>query len=104
MRLKSFIPCLAPEDNVSKAGTFSAKSVAVIGKSYRTQCTQVPTGASGSSQIRARPFTPAGTPLHCSGGEMSAPSHVYLVGIVCPAWKAELVTSIVIGIPSLFRG
>src|SRR5215218_2432441 len=53
----------------------------------------MPLGASGSSTIIASDTVPSGTPLQASGGETSSPSHVYLRGIGCPCWNAELVSS-----------
>ena len=57
---------------------------------YTTQCTQVPCGASGSSQINAKVFVPAGLSDHSRGGEISRLSQVYLAGIVSPSLNAEL--------------
>jgi len=45
------------------------------------QCTHVPTGASGSSEIIAMLFVPSGSLFHKSGGEISCPSQVNLEGI-----------------------
>src|SRR5688500_3966911 len=54
--------------------------------SYSTQWTWVWVGAigfgaSGSSTASTRLFVPAGTSRHSSGGAVSAPSHVWTVGI-----------------------
>jgi hypothetical protein len=57
---------------------------------YKTQCTQVPPGASGSSTINAMLATPDGNPDQCKSGETSAPSQVYCGGIVSPSRNAEL--------------
>jgi hypothetical protein len=46
-------------------------------------------GASGSSTIRARDFTPVGTPDHANGGDASPPAQVYVFGIGWPAANAE---------------
>jgi hypothetical protein len=62
----------------------------VPGRLKSTQCTQVPTGASGSSQISAYAFVPSGTSVHSRGGETSMPSQVYLLGMNAPSSKAEL--------------
>src|SRR6266480_5617315 len=43
---------------------------------------------------RARLAVPAGTPVHDSGGDWLAPSHVYCCGMAPPFLKAELVSSI----------
>jgi hypothetical protein len=75
--------------------------VADGGMSKITQCTQVPMGASGSSQTRAKLLVPAGLPDHSSGGEKSAPSQVYFAGIISPLPKALLVISI--GFPPFAR-
>ncbi len=55
-------------------------------------------GASGSSQIRAKLFVPAGLAAHSRGGEKSAPSQVYFAAIISPLPKALLLISI--GFPS----
>src|SRR6476646_6263725 len=57
-----------------------------------SQWVNVPPGASGSSTTNARLAVPAGGPAHCSGGEWSPPSHVYIRGIACPAANAELIS------------
>jgi hypothetical protein len=59
----------------------------------RTQWTQVPSGASGSSKLRAKLAVVCGGSLQESGGEMSSPSHVYSSGIASPGAKAALVSS-----------
>ncbi len=46
-----------------------------------TQCTQVPRGASGSSQTRARLFVLGGRPDQDNAGEASAPSFECFSGI-----------------------
>src|SRR5437763_11682845 len=63
------------------------------GRLYRTQSTHVPAGASGSSTRSAKLTVPAGAPLQTSGGETSAPSHVYLAGTAEPSVKAGLVSA-----------
>jgi hypothetical protein len=52
-------------------------------------------GASGSSQMSARLFVPSGSEPHFKGGDTSAPSQVYLPGIIPPSSNAELVSSMV---------
>src|SRR5262249_48836912 len=56
-----------------------------------TQCTQVPTGASGSSTIRTKLFVCAGAPVQSSAGERSGPSAVNRAGIASPLANAGLV-------------
>src|SRR2546430_13582989 len=91
-RRKSVRPCRAPprDAGASLLSTFSASCVVAAGRSYSTQCTQVPAGASGSSAISATVTVPGGAPLQPSGGDTSAPSHVYLLGMVAPSLKAGL--------------
>src|SRR5687767_3175943 len=72
-------------------GRSSCKSRLASGMLYNTQCTQVPTGASGSSMISAKDCVPAGGSFHASGGEMLRPTHEYLVGMDCPLANASLV-------------
>ena len=67
------------------------------GMSRTTQCVKVPDGASGSSTTSASAAASAGTPVHDSGGETSAPSHVYRSGIGWLSANAVLVTSMVAG-------
>src|SRR5271165_914817 len=93
---KSFLPCFAPEGSVV-VGTPSSNSRVWGGKLKRTQWTQVPRGASGSSQIRARLFVPEGGSDQRNGGDRSAPSPVYCFGMVAPGWNAVLVISMDIG-------
>src|SRR5207237_3104414 len=71
---------------------FSGSSAVAAGRLYSTQWTHVPAGASGSSAISAKLTVPAGAPLQASGGETSAPSHVYLTGTADPSVKAVLVS------------
>jgi hypothetical protein len=47
---------------------------------------------------------PRGTPVHCNGGEVPAPSHVYLVAIGPPALKAVLVILILPNPSSCLEG
>src|SRR5881628_2317041 len=67
------------------------------------QWTQVPTGASGSSAIKAKALVPRGGFSHLRGRERSAPSQVYLRGISPPFSKAELFISIAMADPPLAR-
>src|ERR1022692_674618 len=90
---KSFLPCFAPLPSVAVVGTPSSNSRAWAGKLKRTQWTQVPRGASGSSQIRAMLLVPEGGSDQRKGGDRSAPSPVYCFGMVSPALNAVLVTS-----------
>src|SRR5262245_22337093 len=91
MRLKSFWPWTAPLASRSAVDTPSGSSVTVGGRSKRTQCMNVPEGASGSSQINTRLFVVGGMSLHLKSGERSSPSQVYFVGIASPSKKASLV-------------
>jgi hypothetical protein len=61
----------------------------------RSQCIQVPEGASGSSQMTTRLLANAGTPDQESGGDTSSPSQVYLGGINAPSEKAVLLILII---------
>src|SRR3989338_9019555 len=68
-------------------------AVTVGGMLYTTQWTQVilgafGSGASGSSTISTRLFTPSGTPDHASGGEVSLPTQVHRTGISWPSENA----------------
>src|SRR5438105_15320032 len=56
------------------------------------QCVNVPFGASGSSTRIAMLFALAGTFDHASGGDFSAPSQVYSLGIASFALNALEVT------------
>src|ERR1700676_3484434 len=94
---KSFLPFFAPERSVAVVGTFSSNSRVWGGKLKRTQWTQVPRGASGSSQIRARLFVPKGGSDQRNGGDRSAPSPVYRFGMVIPGSNAVLEISMDIG-------
>src|SRR5262249_16050478 len=79
---------------VSWAGVPSSSSRRSAGRLKRTQWTQVPRGASGSSQIRAKLFVPSGGSGHRKGGETSLPSPVYYFGMASPSWTAVLGSSI----------
>src|SRR5438067_13805408 len=65
-------------------------SLAFDGRSYSTQCTQVPRGASGSSAISAKLLVLAGAPPQLSLGDLSSPWQVNSCGIWPPGWKASL--------------
>jgi hypothetical protein len=56
----------------------------------RIQWSQLPPGASGSSQMSTKLFVCDGAPLHLRGGETSAPSIVYREGIISSGPKALL--------------
>src|SRR5208283_4940265 len=82
----------------------SASEVAVGGRLYRIQCTQMVfgawgSGASGSSTISARLFVPAGKPDQASGGDTSSPSQVYFLGIASPVANASLLIDSVMANP-----
>src|SRR5215218_7813533 len=63
---------------------------------YATQWTKgFSVGASGSSQMSAISLVPWGSELHLRGGETSCPSPVCFFGMVAPASKAGLDTSMV---------
>ena len=62
----------------------------MAGRSYATQCVQVPEGASGSSAMRAKLSVLAGGSPHCNAGEMSEPSQVNFLGIAPPLENEEL--------------
>jgi len=49
---------------------------------YKTQCVNIPPGASGSSRKRTRLFASCGTPDTVMGGVYPSPSHVYFAAIV----------------------
>src|SRR2546428_153095 len=78
---------------MSFLGTFSSSAPMLAGRFHRTQWTQVPAGASGSSAIRAKLFVPATAPDQERGGETSCPSQVYLAGIGPPWGNAWLLIS-----------
>jgi hypothetical protein len=50
----------------------------------------MPEGESGSSTTSTRLVVPGGRPDQLNGGEMSAPSQVYSVGISAPGANAGL--------------
>src|SRR5512135_793312 len=59
----------------------------------RTQCTQVPAGASGSSMMRAKDWAPAGGSPQVRAGETFFPTQEYFAGMDCPFTKASLFRS-----------
>jgi hypothetical protein len=65
------LPLLPPLPRVSVVGTPSSSSRVWAGRLKRTQWTQVPRGASGSSQIRARLLVPEGGSDQPNGGDPS---------------------------------
>src|SRR6187200_3722464 len=72
--------------------------------SYTTQCTQVcfgaaGSGASGSSTIIAKLFVPSGASDHASGGDVSAPSQVWTVGIAPFGGNADDVSVSAVAVP-----
>src|SRR6266542_2919277 len=91
MRLKSFFPCRVPSLRLSTLATPSG-SAASGGIFHAIQCVHVPTGASGSSAIRASDLVPAGAPAHVSPSERSDPSQVYFLGIVPPSENPVVLT------------
>src|SRR5271156_4541647 len=84
------MPCRAPFSSVSPLAVPASRRCVRAGRSYSTQWTQSPDGASGSSTTTAIVWVFLGTPVHPSGGDWSAPVQVYAAGIVAPAAKAEL--------------
>ena len=63
----------------------------LAGMLNKTQWTQVPIGASGSSTIRAKDFVPAGGSFQARAGEMFFPMQEYFAGMDCPFTNASLV-------------
>jgi hypothetical protein len=61
------------------------------GMLYKTQCTHVPAGASGSSTISAKDFVLAGGSSQARAGEIFFPMHEYFAGMDCPFANASLV-------------
>src|SRR5688572_22208655 len=59
----------------------------------RTQCTQVPIGASGSSMIRAKDCVPEGGSFQARAGEIFLPVQAYLAGMDWPFRNASLVSA-----------
>src|SRR4029077_19104562 len=96
---KSFRPCRAPLASCSCLGTRSGSSLASAGRSYKTQCTHVPAGASGSSMMRAKLPVFADGSCHSNFGETSCVSHVNFLGIVSPSEKSGLVMCIAMAPP-----
>src|SRR5438445_9919494 len=64
----------------------------LFGRCQATQCTIVPTGASGSVTINARSFVDFGALAKRSGGDAFAPSHVKPSGMGWLLANAALVT------------
>src|ERR1035438_10903596 len=81
LRPKSFIPPRTSLVVLVLTRKFSGNSVIMTGILNKTQCTHVPAGASGSSQMRAKLGVLDGNPDHSTGGETLIPSQVYFDGI-----------------------
>src|SRR5688572_3745044 len=71
----------------------SLNSMASAGRFQISQCTQVPRGASGSSQTSAKVRVSTGAPVQRSGGDRSSPSQVCRIGTVSPSRNEGLVSS-----------
>src|SRR5205823_7160951 len=71
-------------------GIPSGSTWSVRGRSYATQCTQLPDGASGSSTIKAKLWVLDGASIQESAGEMSEPWQENWAGIFPSASKAGL--------------
>src|ERR1035441_10112706 len=99
MRRKSFRPWRVPSSRVSTFGTPFGNPEFCAGIFQMSQCVHVPTGASGSSDINANDWTPAGAPDHDKSGEVSAPSQVQPLGITPPGENAVVVTASDIALP-----
>src|SRR5512139_3208567 len=93
-----------PEECLSTKIAFGSTFFPVTGKSSgrllessdmlnRTQCTQVPIGASGSSTMRAKDCVPEGGSFQARAGEIFLPVQAYLAGMDCPFMNASLVSS-----------
>jgi hypothetical protein len=59
--------------------------------SNKTQCVNVPPGASGSSIISAKLFVFAGAPLHFSCGETFSAEQVNFAGMFAPSVNAAVI-------------
>src|ERR1035438_8685733 len=84
MLSKSLWPCLDPSGSWLSAGTDSLSDRVAGGKSYITQCTKDPNGASRSFRISAKAFVAGGGVFQRSGGEVFVPSQVNAAGILRP--------------------
>src|SRR5437868_13724158 len=84
------MPWAPPPGSAACLGTASGSWRKVAGRSYATQCVQVPEGASGSSALRAKLSVLAGGSPHCNAGDLSEPSQVHFLGIAPPLENAEL--------------
>src|SRR5215469_8031509 len=104
MRPKSFLPWRAPLVRDSwLVSTASGKNVSRAGMFQRIQCVHVPTGASGSSAIRAKERVCAGASPQLNAGETFSPLHVNLRGISPPLEKAVLLSAKDMGIFSISK-
>src|SRR5574338_908244 len=94
---------MLPEEFSPKNTALGSMFLPVMGRSsgrlrqsglmlYRTQCTQVPAGASGSSTIKAKDCVPAGGSPQLRSGDTFLPTHEYLAGIDCPFVNALLLS------------
>src|SRR6476619_1823235 len=81
---------LLPTD-MPLVAVLSGKLCLFAGMLYKTQCTHVPSGASGSSTISAKELVPAGGSFQARAGEIFFPIHEYFAGIDCPVANASLV-------------
>src|SRR5271166_2903794 len=81
---------MAPLSRRPLLGAFSSSRCALDGMFHMTQCTQVPTGASGSSTIKAKLVVWVGCPLQLRAGEISVPWQVYWLGMAAPEANAGL--------------
>src|SRR5436190_5688327 len=77
---------------MASAGRASPSCRSPTGMLNSTQWVNVPRGASGSSQIRAKLFVRSGGSVHANGGGVSRPSPVYCFGMGWPSAKAVLVS------------
>src|SRR6266498_1525751 len=82
--------------DIAPVSALSCRLRASVGMLYKTQCTHVPAGASGSSTISANDPVPAGGSFHVRAGEMFLPVQVYFAGMDCPLANASLLISIAI--------
>ena len=77
--------------DIALLSALSCRLPVLAGMLNKTQWTQVPIGASGSSTMRAKDFVPAGESFQARAGEMFLPTHEYLAGMDCPFVNASLV-------------
>src|SRR5438477_10022942 len=84
---------MPPPGTFSCLGTPSGSECNVAGRSYATQCTHVPDGASGSSTTNAKLWVLEGGSAQESAGEASAPWQENWTGMLPPASNAGLVSA-----------